>query len=333
MNYPKITVVVCTLNEENHIAQCLNSVLGQDYPGNIDIIVADGGSQDATISILGNFALKYSNIKLIDNPNKIQSSGRNLAVSKCETEFIAYLDAHYIARKDWISKMFDILIQQKNNNINIAGVGTAYYNLSDNEISLGYTAAVSSIICGAPKEHLLNNNKITQTDHALMCIYYRNIFKLNGGYDEKLPVGEDYEFNVRLIQKGYKIFQTDEKLVGYYPRTTFESIAKQQFNYGYWRQIVSKKLNKFSLISLIPAIFVLIMIILFLISFLNPTVFVGYFVILILYMFTLLTAGALIGLRRQGNPIMIAVSALVIHFSYGAGSLSALYKLLTRTNA
>ncbi len=48
---PKISVVTVTFNAEKHLRQTIESVLGQSYP-NVEYIVVDGGSKDATVDII-----------------------------------------------------------------------------------------------------------------------------------------------------------------------------------------------------------------------------------------------------------------------------------------
>lgn len=56
MMYPKISVVIPSYNQGNYIERTLLSILGQDYPGAVEIIVADGGSKDNTLEILQKYS-------------------------------------------------------------------------------------------------------------------------------------------------------------------------------------------------------------------------------------------------------------------------------------
>jgi glycosyltransferase involved in cell wall biosynthesis len=83
MNYPLVAIVIPTLNEALFIGPCLDSILGQNYPFNrLDIMVVDGGSDDKTHEIVNGYADKWSNIRWIDNPRKIQSAAFNIGVSR-----------------------------------------------------------------------------------------------------------------------------------------------------------------------------------------------------------------------------------------------------------
>ena len=54
--WPPLTAVIPARDEAVTIARCVRSVLGQDYPGKLDVIVVDDNSQDGTGAIAGEAA-------------------------------------------------------------------------------------------------------------------------------------------------------------------------------------------------------------------------------------------------------------------------------------
>ena len=75
----QVAVIIPTLNEERFIAGCLDSVVRQTYPfGRMDVMVIDGGSKDRTRAIVEEFGRQYDNIRLLDNPGRIQSVAFNI---------------------------------------------------------------------------------------------------------------------------------------------------------------------------------------------------------------------------------------------------------------
>ena len=105
MNYPLVAIVIPTLNEALFIGPCLDSILGQNYPFNrLDIMVVDGGSDDKTHEIVNGYADKWSNIRWIDNPRKIQSAAFNIGVSRSSASIVVRMDAHARYASDYISK-------------------------------------------------------------------------------------------------------------------------------------------------------------------------------------------------------------------------------------
>ncbi|MBU4299200.1 glycosyltransferase [Patescibacteria group bacterium] len=70
MNFPLVSVVITTKNEEKNIENCLKSILNQTYPRDkIEIIVVDNNSSDRTKEIVQTF--KQSTLKPYKLPDFI----------------------------------------------------------------------------------------------------------------------------------------------------------------------------------------------------------------------------------------------------------------------
>ena len=102
MTLPKVSIVIRCLNEEKYIGRLLAGIGVQDYD-NIEIIVVDSGSTDATLSIVSKFPCKVVHIKPEDF-----SFGYALNVG-CEAatgDLLLFASAHvYPLYKDWVSLM------------------------------------------------------------------------------------------------------------------------------------------------------------------------------------------------------------------------------------
>src|SRR4051794_22384703 len=76
-----VSVVVPVRNEAPYIERLLNQLVAQDLPaGALEVIVADGHSTDGTPDIVRRFARRHPCVRLIDNPQRLSSAGRNLGV-------------------------------------------------------------------------------------------------------------------------------------------------------------------------------------------------------------------------------------------------------------
>ena len=75
---PFVTIVMPIRNEARFIRDTLLQVINQDYPLDcFEIIVADGMSDDGTRAIVMEMAQQYPQIRLLDNPARLSSAGRN----------------------------------------------------------------------------------------------------------------------------------------------------------------------------------------------------------------------------------------------------------------
>jgi glycosyltransferase involved in cell wall biosynthesis len=53
--FPSVSIVIPSWNQGRFIGRTLDSILKQDYPGSIEIIVSDGGSTDETVDVLKSY--------------------------------------------------------------------------------------------------------------------------------------------------------------------------------------------------------------------------------------------------------------------------------------
>lgn len=97
-------------NEENNIENCLNSVKNLFD----EIIIVDTGSTDRTKEVVGNHTNKVYDFKWIDN----FSAARNFAFSKASKDYIMWLDADDIVKKDDYQKLLR-LKKNMNNDVDI----------------------------------------------------------------------------------------------------------------------------------------------------------------------------------------------------------------------
>lgn len=133
-NFPHVSVVVNTYNQERFIAQALRSVIAQDFPADArEIIVVDDGSQDGTPQQLREFS---SLIRYIRQDNAGQVSAFNTGVAAARGEILAFLDGD-----DWWepSKLTKI-IAAFDANPEVSAVGHGYFEVNEH----GLTTATMS---------------------------------------------------------------------------------------------------------------------------------------------------------------------------------------------
>ena len=81
MASPSVSIILPVYNEQDTIDGVLESLLAQDYPGPLEIVVADGGSDDGTTDLIGGWAERDERVRCIDNPRRRQSPGLNAAAA------------------------------------------------------------------------------------------------------------------------------------------------------------------------------------------------------------------------------------------------------------
>lgn len=102
MELLSISIIIPTLNSGKTLKKCLDSILIQDYPKEkLEIIIADGGSVDNTISIVES-KLSDINYKICSNPLKTGEAGKAVGIKNAKNDLIAFIDSdNILPQKKW----------------------------------------------------------------------------------------------------------------------------------------------------------------------------------------------------------------------------------------
>ena len=136
-----ISVIIAIKDEERFIGECLQSLIDQSFPKkHYQLVIVDGGSTDRTIKIVKKYMKKYPKfIKFYHNPKQWQASGRNIGIRNVKSEFIAYIDGHCKATKDWLETLYKSM--KETNDSLVAGVGSIHISPKDDSLlgkAIGY---------------------------------------------------------------------------------------------------------------------------------------------------------------------------------------------------
>ncbi|MTM73415.1 glycosyltransferase, partial [Turicibacter sanguinis] len=92
VNKVMVSIIIPVYNVEKYLEECLDSAINQTYR-NIEIIVVNDGSTDGSLSILNEYASKYSNLKIINQENKGLSAARNSGLKQVKGKYVYFLDS------------------------------------------------------------------------------------------------------------------------------------------------------------------------------------------------------------------------------------------------
>ncbi len=92
MTLPLVSVIVPTFNRADLLPQCLASALNQTH-ANLEVIVVDDGSTDATADVVTSFQNRDSRIKFYQQENAGVAVARNAGMQRANGEFLAFLDS------------------------------------------------------------------------------------------------------------------------------------------------------------------------------------------------------------------------------------------------
>ncbi|HIQ60673.1 MAG TPA: glycosyltransferase family 2 protein [Candidatus Enterenecus faecium] len=101
-----ISVIIPVYNIQQHLRECLDSVLGQSYP-HLQVICVDDGSTDESPAILAEYAQKDPRVQVIRQQNAGPGAARNTGLEAAKGEYVIFLDSDDWFEPDFLAKMVD----------------------------------------------------------------------------------------------------------------------------------------------------------------------------------------------------------------------------------
>lgn len=203
-----VSVIITTKNEEKNIRACLQSIRDQSYE-DIEIIVVDNHSSDATKRIAGKFTKK------IYDKGPERSAQRNFGASRASGEYVFFMDADMILTKNVISDCMEVVKRGK-----VLAVVVAEQSFGE-----GYWARCK----------ILERNLYLGVDWIEAARFFRkDVFQKIGGYDESLTGPEDFDLPQRIkeIYGTSAISRTSEFILHNEGHLSLYSTLKKKFYYG-----------------------------------------------------------------------------------------------------
>jgi len=217
------TVIVATLNEAANIDHVLDTALADAAV--IEVIIADGGSNDMTVEKIRARAATDRRIRLITNQHRRQAAGLNLAASLARGELITRLDAHTRYADDYVSASIEAWQPG-------VAVGGPMLAEGAGPTSIAIAQAMSDpLAIGPARFH--HADSIEDADTVYLGTFERDRFLRLGGY-RTFPSGtvEDTDFYTRWRRDGGAV-RVDPAIRSWYrPRDRWRDLTKQYFRYG-----------------------------------------------------------------------------------------------------
>ena len=177
-----VSFILPVRNEKEYIADVLHSILHQKALNDYEIIFSDGSSDDGTLELINVFLSDFPNLKLIHNPNKIVSSGFNLALNEAKGDIIIRVDGHCELPPNYVEKCIALLHKQ-----DADIVGGIIETISNGNIGKAIATAQSSCFgVGGAKFRNSTNKKSAYVNTLAFGAHKRGIFADIGGYDEQM---------------------------------------------------------------------------------------------------------------------------------------------------
>lgn len=324
---PEVSVIVPCRNEVRHIETCLRSILSQQRPaGGFEVIVADGMSDDGTRSVLETFAAEHRELRVIDNPGRIASTGLNAAISAARGRVLVRMDAHTEYAPDYVCQCLAVLEETQAD-----AVGGPCVPRGTRFVERAIAAAFQSAFgCGGARGH--DPNYTGPVDVVYLGCWRREVFERIGRFDEQFVRNQDDELSFRIVRSGGQIWQSARIKSWYTPRGSLRGLLLQNLQYGYWKvRVIQKHGAPASLRHLVPATFVSSLAVLLLLSFWWPLARWAGVGLAGAYAAGNLLASAHTAARYEWKLLsLLPIVFACYHFAYGLGFLHGVWDVLAR---
>jgi succinoglycan biosynthesis protein ExoA len=235
-SWPGVSVVMPVLNEERHLAAAVQRVLDQDYPGELEVVIAVGPSRDATQEIAHRLAATDARIRVVDNPAGRTPHALNLAIAAARNGIIVRVDGHGELTDGYIARAVELL--EETGAANVGGVMDAQgHSAFEQAVASAYTTRLG---LGGSKFHLADS-PAGEAETVFLGVFRKEDLEAVGGFDESMHRAQDWELNFRLRGSGRRVWFSPELRVTYRPRSSLRALLRQMYDTGKWRREVVRR--------------------------------------------------------------------------------------------
>ncbi len=234
---PAVSIILSVLNEERHVAEAIRHALAQDYPGELELVVALGPSRDRTDAIVAELAAADQRVRAVPNPSRVGATpaGLNAALAASRHPVVVRIDGHSLLPGDYVRTAVDTL--RRTGADNVGGVMAAEgSSLFEQAVARAMTSRLgvgnASFHTGGAEGEALT---------VYLGAFRRAALERVGGYDESFLRAQDWEMNLRIRRTGGLVWFQPAMRVAYRPRSTPRALARQYFHYGRWRRVVARQ--------------------------------------------------------------------------------------------
>lgn len=184
LSYPLVSIILPVYNGEQYLAQAIGSCLQQTYK-NIELIIVNDCSTDATLTIARSFADNDSRVKVITNEiNKRLPASLNIGHNIAKGEFLTWTSDDNLYLPTAIEIMVNELLQSK--------VDFVYANFDQ----INEQGTITRRFKFEKPEELIWRNVV-----GACFLYTPKLYRKNKGYREDLFMVEDYDFWLRAFMQ------------------------------------------------------------------------------------------------------------------------------------
>lgn len=327
----QLSIIIPVRDEGIFLGQTLDQIYLQDFPmDSVEVAVVDGGSSDDTRQVAEKFKSRFGSLKILDNPRRFASAGKNIGIKNTVAPYVVFLSGHtYISSKNFLS---DIVALFESTGADCLCRPRPLTPPDINEFELAVALCRGSSLGHDPTSEAYTDYDGPADPTSCGAIYRREVFDKIGMFDEEFDICNDVDFNHRVKAAGFKSYISPRLKVYLYPRSNLQQLWWHMNRIGKGRFKFTNKHNIFSPLQWFAGLAAAGLLLLLLLSLMSRPMFEVLTTVVGLYMLTVIGYSAWLYFRekRLGCLLYGPVVFPTIHFGLAVGFLRAFTDLMTR---
>ncbi len=198
--FPEATVVIACFNEEATIAETLEYVVAQDYPGRLRILIADDGSTDRTAELARARAATNPDIAVLSVPHRGKAKTLTAALQRVRTPLMATVDADTLLMPSALQRVVARLLISPPDTVAVAGavfVRNSRRNFITRAQEWDYFLGIASV---KRQQGLFQGTMVAQ---GAFSVYRTAALLRAGGWPDR--IGEDIVLTWAMMREGGRV--------------------------------------------------------------------------------------------------------------------------------
>ncbi len=227
--HPGVTILIAAYQEEAAIADTLQTIATETYPGPVEVLVLNDGSTDRTAEVAARAIRQLqfpanTEVRLIDFPvNRGKAAVLNDGLAEARHDLIVTIDGDSRLNRDALTAIVERLMSDPDNTQAVAGavlVRNSRTNLLTRAQEWDYFLGIAAV---KRMQSLYQGTLVAQ---GAFSIYRKQALIEAGGWPD--TVGEDIVLSWALLSKGYRIGYAEDAIVWTNAPTQLKQFARQR---------------------------------------------------------------------------------------------------------